>query len=126
MRKVIAVVLPPLLLAGCNLGPKYNRPTFQPPPTYYTEEQAKQTSVADLAWWDLFKDPVLQELIREALKNNYDLQLAVARVEEQRALLGVTRSQFYPQVAYDANITPTTRTTSTPFGKSIFSDGSEK
>jgi outer membrane protein, multidrug efflux system len=43
-------------------------------------------------------------LIKEALQNNYDLQLAVAQVEQQRALLGVTRSQYYPQVAYDANI----------------------
>jgi multidrug efflux system outer membrane protein len=105
MLKIFAVALLSLLLAGCNLGPRYKRPTFQPPATFYTEEQAKQISVADLAWWDLFKDPVLQGLIREALRNNYDLQLAVARVEEQRALLGVTRSQFYPQVGYDANIT---------------------
>ncbi|MGB9510802.1 MAG: efflux transporter outer membrane subunit, partial [Candidatus Acidiferrum sp.] len=104
MRKLLAVALLPLLMTGCTLGPKYNRPTFQPPATFYTEEQASQISAADLAWWDLFKDPVLQSLIREALKNNYDLQLAVAQMEQQRYLLGVTRSQFYPQVAYDGNI----------------------
>lgn len=105
MRKLIAVALLPLFLsAGCNLGPKYNRPTVQPPANFYTEEQARQISIADQAWWELFKDPVLQALIREALQNNYDLQLAVAQVEQQRDLLGVTRSQYYPQVAYDANI----------------------
>jgi multidrug efflux system outer membrane protein len=105
MRTFVAVALLPLLaLTGCTVGPKYNRPTFQPPPTFYTEEQAGQISTADLAWWDLFKDPILQGLIREALKNNYDLQLAVARVEQERALVGVTRSQYYPQVGYDANI----------------------
>lgn len=104
MRRIIAVAFISLLLAGCTVGPKYKRPTFQPPATFYTEEQAKQISIGDLAWWDLFKDPVLQVLIREALKNNYDLQLAVARVEEQKALLGVTRSRYYPQVAYDGNI----------------------
>jgi len=104
MRRITAVAILPFLLAGCNLGPKYKRPTFQPPATFYTEEQAKQNSLADLAWWDLFKDPILQGLIREALKNNYDLQLAVARVQEQQAFLGVTRSQFYPQVGYDGNI----------------------
>ena len=103
MRKVVALLS--LLLTGCNLGPKYNRPTVQPPANYYTEEQAKQNSIADQAWWELFKDPVLQDLIREALKNNYDLQLAVAQVEQQRALLGVTRSQYYPQVGYDGSIT---------------------
>jgi outer membrane protein, multidrug efflux system len=105
MRKIIAVtLLLPLILAGCNLGPKYKHPVFQPPTGFYTEEQSRQISLADEAWWDLFKDPVLQSLIREALQNNYDLQLAVAQVEQQKALLGVTRSQFYPQVAYDGNI----------------------
>ena len=105
MRQPLAIaVLPLLLLTGCNLGPKYKRPDFQPPTTFYTEEQASAISTADQAWWELFKDPVLQDFIREALKNNYDFQLAVARVEEQRALLGVTRSQYYPQVQYDGNI----------------------
>jgi len=104
MRRLIAAALLSVPLAGCSLGPKYTRPTFHPPATFYTEEQAKQISIADLAWWDLFKDPVLQALVREALQNNYDLRLAVAQVEQQSALLGVTRSQFYPQVAYDGNI----------------------
>jgi outer membrane protein, multidrug efflux system len=105
MRKLVVLALFPMLwLAACNLGPKYNRPTVQPPANYYSEEQVKQNSLADIAWWDLFKDPVLQGLIREALQHNYDLQLAVAQVEQQRALLGVTRSQYYPQVGYDGNI----------------------
>ena len=106
MLKIMAVtaLLSPLILTGCTVGPKYQRPVLQPPADFYTEQQAKQNSVGDLAWWDLFKDPVLQGLIHEALRNNYDLQLAVAQVDQQRALLGVTRSQFYPQVAYDGNI----------------------
>lgn len=105
MRKLVAVALLPLLsLTGCTVGPKYKRPTFQPPATFYTEEQAKQISIADFSWWDLFKDPVLQTLIHEALKNNYDLQLALARVEQERALAGVSRSLYFPQVGYDGNI----------------------
>jgi multidrug efflux system outer membrane protein len=105
MRKPLATaLLPLLLLTGCNLGPKYKRPTFQPPSAFYTEEQTSAISTADQAWWELFKDPVLQDFIREALHNNYDFQLAVARVEEQRALLGVSRSQYYPQVQYDGSI----------------------
>ena len=98
MRKVIAVALLPFLLSGCNLGPKYNRPTFHSPASFYTQEQVASISVADQGWWELFKDPVLQSLIREALKSNYDLQLAVSRVEQERALLGVTKSQYYPQI----------------------------
>jgi outer membrane protein, multidrug efflux system len=104
MRKIIAVAILPLLCAGCTVGPKYARPVIHPPANFYTEQQATANSVADLAWWDVFKDPVLQGLIREGLKNNYDLQLAVARVEQERDLLGVSRSQYYPQVGYNASI----------------------
>ncbi len=104
MRRLTAVVFLPFLLAGCAFGPKYQRPTIQVPAAFYTEEQARQTSTADLAWWDLFKDPALQDLVREALQKNYDLRLAIARIDEERALMGVVRSQYYPQVVYDANI----------------------
>ena len=93
-----------LFLTGCSVGPKYKRPEFQPPADFYAERQISTSSEADLAWWDLFKDPVLQGLIREALKNNYDLQVALARVEQERALAGVARSQYYPQVGYGGSI----------------------
>jgi multidrug efflux system outer membrane protein len=104
MRKISFVVLLTILLAGCNLGPKYKRPTVQPPAEFYAERQTTANSEADAAWWDLFKDPVLQGLIREALQNNYDLRSAFARVEQERALAGVTRSQYFPQVGYGASI----------------------
>ena len=104
MRKAGTVALLSLFLTGCNLGPKYNRPAVQPPTNFYAERQISASSEADLAWWDLFKDPVLQSLIREGLKNNYDLQVAMARVEQERALAGVTRSQYFPQVGYGASI----------------------
>ena len=104
MRKSLVVAFLPLLFAGCTLGPKYVRPAVQPPANFYTEQQSTAASAADMAWWDLFKDPVLQDLVREALKNNYDLQLALARVEQERALVGVSRSQYYPQVGYAAGI----------------------
>ena len=131
MRKLIAVALLPFFLAGCTVGPKYKKPAIQTPANFYTEQQATANSAADLAWWDLFKDPMLQGLIREAFKNNYDLQLAFARVEQERALAGVARSQYFPQVGYgevflDSKpflfrtilIIPTT---SAPSGKSTFS-----
>jgi multidrug efflux system outer membrane protein len=104
MRTLITIALIAPFLASCTVGPKYKKPAFQPPANFYQEQQTSTNSVADLAWWELFKDKVLQDLIREALNNNYDLRLAVSRVEQERALLGVTRSQYYPQVAYDGNI----------------------
>src|ERR1700730_2298593 len=104
MRRLAGVLILPLLVTGCALGPQYKRPEFHPPADYYTEQQALQNSEADLAWWELFKDPVLQNLIREAFSNNYDLKLAVSRVEVERALLGVTHSQYFPQVDYGGGV----------------------
>ena len=104
MPKISTVVLLSMFMAGCNLGPKYNRPAIQPPANFYAERQSTASSQADAAWWELFKDPVLQSLIREALQNNYDLRVAFARVEQERALAGVTHSQYFPQVGYGAGI----------------------
>ena len=104
MRRICTAAVLSLLLAGCTVGPKYTRPPLRPPTDFYAERQISTSSEADLAWWDLFKDPVLQSLIREALKNNYDLQVALARVEQERALAGVTRSEYFPQVGYGASI----------------------
>ena len=104
MRRICTAAVLSLLLAGCTVGPKYTRPPLQTPTDFYAERQISTSSEADLAWWDLFKDPVLQSLIREALKNNYDLQVALARVEQERALAGVTRSEYFPQIGYGASI----------------------
>jgi multidrug efflux system outer membrane protein len=73
------------------------------PDNYRSAPQtATAESLADLPWWEVFRDPVLQELTREALRNNYDLRTAAARVEEARAQVGVTRSFLYPQVSLNA------------------------
>src|SRR5262249_11989597 len=90
------------LLAGCAVGPDYRRPTVMVPDNHRGVVGAPVSeSLADLPWWELFKDPVLQELTREALRNNYDLRTAAARVEEARAQIGVSRSFFYPQINFN-------------------------
>lgn len=104
MRPVGTVGLLVLLVAGCTVGPKYQRPPLQPPTDFYQVEHATANSEADLAWWDLFKDPTLQALIREALQKNYDLEVAFARVEQERALAGIARSQYFPEVTYGGTI----------------------
>ena len=104
MRKLICISLLSLMLAGCAVGPKYRRPVVLPPDKYYMDPSPQANSIADLAWWELFKDPVLQGLIQEALKNNYDVRIAASRVEEERAQIGVTRSFFFPQIGYGANV----------------------
>src|SRR6185437_14340567 len=93
---VAAVVF---LLTGCALGPDYLRPNVLIPDNHRGVVSPPQAeSLADIPWWELFKDPVLQDLTRQALTNNYDLRTAVARVEEARAQVGVARSFLYPQL----------------------------
>src|ERR1700689_731725 len=96
------------LLAGCMVGPKYHRLAIQTPTAYRDladnpQAQAQATSYADLPWWQVFDDPKLQELIRAAIKQNYDLQLASERINAARAQLTVTRSSLFPQVSGNAN-----------------------
>jgi multidrug efflux system outer membrane protein len=96
------------LIAGCTVGPNYHRPTVQSPAAYRDlsenpQVQAQAASYADLPWWQIFQDPQLQELIRTALKQNYDLQLATERINAGRAQLAVTRSSQFPQVQGNAD-----------------------
>jgi len=95
-----ACVLCLLLVAGCAVGPNYKPPDTRAPVGFRGEEGSPTNSLGDLPWWQLFQDPTLQVLIQTALTNNYDLRVAVARVEESRALLAQSRSQFYPQLTY--------------------------
>ena len=99
-----------LLVSGCAVGPNYHRPAVQAPSAFHDPDQSQQSqtqsqtqsaSFADLPWWQVFHDPQLQDLIRTALKQNYDLQIAVERVTAARAQLGITRSYQYPQVSLD-------------------------
>ena len=64
--------------------------------------QTQTASFADLPWWQVFQDPQLQELIRTALKQNYDLQIATERINAARAEVTITRSRLFPQVGANA------------------------
>jgi outer membrane protein, multidrug efflux system len=91
------------LVAGCKVGPNYHRPVVQPPTAYRDlsenpQVQAQAASYADLPWWQVFEDRQLQELIRTALKQNYDLQIATERINEARAQVAIARSNLFPQV----------------------------
>jgi outer membrane protein, multidrug efflux system len=98
MKGAAYVAVLALIVSGCMVGPDYSRPPVLVPDNYrFAVAPATAESIADLPWFDVFRDPVLQELVREALENNYDLRIAAARVEEARALIGVARSFLFPQ-----------------------------
>ncbi len=96
------------LLSGCMVGPNYHRPAVQSPAAFRDlsenpQLQSQTASYADLPWWQVFQDPQLQELIRTALKQNYDLQLATERINAGRAQLAISRSSLFPQVQGSGN-----------------------
>jgi multidrug efflux system outer membrane protein len=97
------------VLGGCMVGPDYQRPVLPSPAVFRgTPDPAAPpdpTSLGDLQWFEVFQDEQLQALIRTALIANYDLRDAVARVNEARANLGITRSEQFPTIAASADIT---------------------
>jgi multidrug efflux system outer membrane protein len=92
-----------LVLSGCAAGPDFKRPATEAPPLFRGQSAEGDRSVADLAWWDLYKDPRLEELIRTALVNGYDARIAAARVVEARAIAAQVHGQRFPSIGYEAN-----------------------
>ncbi|HTL54051.1 MAG TPA: efflux transporter outer membrane subunit [Candidatus Limnocylindrales bacterium] len=92
------------LLSGCAVGPNYKRPVIESPAAFRSENQLPNLAYSDLAWWEVYKDDTLRALIQEAFTNNYDLSIAMARVEQARALAMQARSQFIPSVTYNGTV----------------------
>jgi outer membrane protein, multidrug efflux system len=88
-------------LSACAVGPNYTRPSVQTPDVYRGAEGPQDSkSIADLPWWEVFRDPTLKGLVEEALPANYDARIAAARVEQARYAVGVTRADLMPQANY--------------------------
>jgi len=122
MRKTGTLILTSLIAVSCTVGPDYERPKVQAPtvyrgPTPVDDSKADQTTsqadtqtaqeertFGELSWWEVFEDPALQELIRTGIEQNFDLQIAGARVLEAGALLGITKADQYPWVGFGADV----------------------
>ena len=122
MRKMAFFALAALFLASCTVGPDYLKPSPDTPPAWRLEYEAA-AGLADLAWWEGFGDPALNSLIREALKENKDLKIAAARVDQFLGSLDTTRSQFFPQISGTASFSrqKDTETGPTPFPSGVSS-----
>ena len=97
------------LLAGCMVGPNYHRPAVAVPPGYRGQLTAPppQPSTASLGnekWWTVFRDPALQQLIRTALTENYDVRIAATRVLQAQAEVGISRANQFPTAAAGAQV----------------------
>lgn len=100
-RRALAAALAAAVL-GCAVGPSYERPEL-PVPASFRDTPEAQASLADLEWWEVFHDEVLQSLVREALEQNRDLLTAVANVEEARNTAAVQRGELFPQAGYEGH-----------------------
>jgi multidrug efflux system outer membrane protein len=106
-KRIYAAVFTAVLLAaaaGCTVGPKYSRPAYPTPPAFRGADDASviseaQGSLGDQQWAQVFREPELQDLIRKALTNNYDLRIAAQRILEQQAQVQITRSQQFPTLS---------------------------
>jgi outer membrane protein, multidrug efflux system len=99
LRALAGAIALSAALAGCTVGPDYERPQMPTPDQFrFVDGPAQAQTLADTPWFDVFQEPELQALIKEALLNNLDLQAALARVEEARARAGIAKSYYYPQV----------------------------
>jgi NodT family efflux transporter outer membrane factor (OMF) lipoprotein len=95
-----------IVLASCTLGRDYNRPAIETPSTYRSASaQSSAASLADLQWFELFRDETLTGLVKTALQENFELRIAAQRVLQARAAYGITRAAQWPSVDVSADVT---------------------
>jgi multidrug efflux system outer membrane protein len=93
-----------LVVSGCAVGPNYKRPAVNAPTDYRgAQVAAQQASFADLPWWEVFKDERLRALVQTALANNYDLRVAITRIEQSRQIAAQARAQYFPFINYSVS-----------------------
>ena len=121
-RKILlasAFCLLPLAIAGCSVGPAYERPSAELPAAY-TDVPARGATAPAERWWTLYGDPALDRLVVEALAHNQDLALAVARVDEARAQARVVDSLQVPSVDATFQRDRTRNSERSPFSRLIW------
>jgi outer membrane protein, multidrug efflux system len=107
--RAVAALLLAASLSGCRVGPNYRRPSVDTPASYRAapaKEAATDAALAlgDAKWWTVFQDEQLQNLIRVALQQNFDLRIAATRVLQAQAQLGITRADQFPTLSGGAAI----------------------
>lgn len=95
--RIFLAILGILVLHSCVLYPRYKRPPMEMP-EHWRVSSDETSTVINVRWWEQFQDPILNDLIQEALNSNQDLRLATARIGAFQAELGVVSSQLYPQI----------------------------
>lgn len=122
LRRVVFPVFVAVFFTACTaVGPNYQRPAIETPENWRVE-YSQAVAVANVSWWAQFGDPTLNELIETALRENRDIQAAAARVDQFIGSLQTTRSQFFPQIGYNAEAG---RHRATERGRTTFPPGAD-
>ncbi|MBL7852007.1 MAG: efflux transporter outer membrane subunit [Cyclobacteriaceae bacterium] len=100
MKHKLLIFLLAISLSGCLVGPKVKKTERQTPEKYASTTAADSSSI--LGWATVYQDTALQTLIRQALKQNYDVLTALARIDESRAAAGYSKADLYPSLSYSA------------------------
>lgn len=100
LKPILTSTFLALALTSCMVGPKLEKPDF------VAEDQFRFDSIANdsminLAWWELFNEPILDTMIYTALEYNQDILIAMSRIEQAYGVLGVSKADLYPQFGYD-------------------------
>jgi outer membrane protein, multidrug efflux system len=103
-RTLIIFIMAAIFVPGCTMGPDYKRPGIDTPQSFRYEPK-EVAATANTEWWKQFNDPVLDQLIAEALANSKTVKIAAANVEQAAGLLMTTRADLFPQVNYSASNT---------------------
>lgn len=106
IKLVVVILILAMLPIGCLVGPKYKKPEDQNASSFRNSSASIDTlaSVVNVKWFDLFNDDVLKGLINKGLANNYDMKIALARIDRTRAELGYTKADLLPAVGYRATV----------------------
>ena len=103
---IVVIAVLSVLPVSCLVGPKYHKPEEQSAENFHQGPANVDTlaSVVNVKWFDLFNDEVLKGLITTGLENNYDMKIALARIERTRAELGYTKADLFPAIGYNATV----------------------
>jgi NodT family efflux transporter outer membrane factor (OMF) lipoprotein len=106
--RVPFVLMVSVLAAACTAGRDYTRPVIETPSAHRAgPADAQAASLADVKWFELFRDETLTKLVTSALEHNFELHIATERILQARAVLGITRSERLPEVGVSADVIAT-------------------
>jgi len=120
MKRIVLAACVAVSVASCAIGPNYKRPETPMPAAYKEYAGWKRGEPKDTVdpgpWWEIYKDPLLNELESQVVLSNQNIKAFEAAYRQARALVRESRSSFFPQIAGNAAWTRSQRGTSAETG----------